>query len=240
MDSTSFNNIIEYGMGRIHAPDPNDHKYLMRMAMAAELPDLSALPSTRYYRAGPVLTQGNTGTCVGHAWRQWLSSAPLMTKGGPSAFDLYRYCLSLDEWQENDWEINARDDQLQFGTSVRAGAKAITQLGRMQTYVWAFSVDDMKAWLLGGHGTVVIGSLWKSQMFTPDTSGFVHVHGDVVGGHAYLCLGYSSYYRAFRFVNSWGEWWGQKGRFWMSEDDMALLLQEGGEACTAIEQKIVA
>lgn len=234
----NYNIHIEYGMGRIHAPDPNDHRFLM--SAARELPDLWQLPPTRYYRAGPILTQGDTGTCVGHAWRQWLSSAPLMTKGGPSAYDLYRSIVLVDDWTDNDWEATAPDDKLQFGTSVRAGAKAIMQLGRMQSYVWAFSVDDMKTWLLAGHGTVVIGSAWKTEMFTPDAGGFVHVRGNVEGGHAYLCIGYSRYYRAFRFVNSWGEWWGQKGRFWMHEDDMALLLQEGGEACTAIEQKIAA
>jgi hypothetical protein len=208
--------------------------------MAWGVPDLSQLPASRYYRAGPVLYQGDTGTCVGQSWRQWLSSAPIMTKDGPDAYDLYRMCTRVDEWTDNDHEHRLPNEQLKFGSSVRAGAKVITSLSRMQSYVWAFSVDDMKAWLLGGHGTIVMGSVWKTQMFTPDAKGYCRVRGVVEGGHAYLCVGYSSYWRAFRFINSWGDWWGHKGRFWMTEDDVALLLQEGGEACTAIEQKLAA
>jgi len=44
--------------------------------------------------------------------------------------------------------------------------------------------------------------------------------------------------RAFRAINSWGRSWGQNGRFWIRQDDLMLLLQEDGEACAAVEQRV--
>ena len=38
---------------------------------------------------------------------------------------------------------------------------------------------------------------------------------DVLGGHAFLCVGYSDRRRSFLIRNSWGEEWGEGGYFWM-------------------------
>ena len=40
-----------------------------------------------------------------------------------------------------------------------------------------------------------------------------------------------------RAVNSWGEGWGQRGRFWLTFGDLDKLIKADGEACVAIETK---
>jgi C1A family cysteine protease len=40
--------------------------------------------------------------------------------------------------------------------------------------------------------------------------------------------------------NSWSDFWGKSGDFYVSFRDMERLILEDGEACTALEQKLKA
>lgn len=218
--------------GRIEALDHRDRDHPMRAAVPLRAP----LPEYKYWATGELLDQGSTGTCVGHGWAGWLMASPTRTKNGPSPFTIYRECLAVDEWPSNDAEATLPDSQLQFGTSVRAGAKALTNRGHIEEYVWGFDLDTVKRYVLL-RGPVVMGSDWFSGFMTPDSKGFVQLTGAVVGGHCYLVNGYSKRLRAFRGLNSWGDW-GQRGRFWLPEAVMAALMEAGAEAASAIEKKI--
>jgi hypothetical protein len=215
------------GLGRRFAPDDRDRTYPMR----AHLPPPTALPSSRSWRIGPVLDQGATGTCVGHAWRDWLSAAPVMDDptAGPSAFDIYDAAIKLDEWADNDI-----DPQRQFGTSVRAAAKVIQGLGHLSSYVWAASAEEARDFVLG-KGPAVLGVNWYSEMFNPDTSGLIRVAGTLAGGHALLAVGYSTKRGAFRLMNSWGRAWADQGRCWITGEDLGRLIAEDGEVCAGLE-----
>jgi C1A family cysteine protease len=221
----------QYGLGRHAAPDERDKLHPLR----ALLPSRVALPESKHWVTGPVLDQGATGSCVGHAWAGWLTASPMRTKNGPSPYQIYRECVVLDEWAANDMEANLSDTELQWGTSVRAGAKALEARGHIQEYLWAFDLDTIKRYVLL-RGTVVMGTDWYTGFFEPNSKGFVKPTGIIEGGHAYVCNGYSKIQKAFRCLNSWGPAWGQKGRFWIAEDVMAQLLKDGGEAASAIEK----
>lgn len=222
----------EPAFGRLPSPDSRDLSY-----RAAFLLDAIPPPTvtTRYYRTGAVLDQGLHGICVGAAWRQWLSSALLMTRDGPDMLAIYRAAILLDEWDDNDNDVDA----LEYGTSVRAGAKALQERGHLSEYHWASTADDVRDWLLHGFGTVVVGSYWMADMLTPDARGFIHPTGSTVGGHAYLLCGYSGTRHAVRVINSWSASWGENGRAWLALDDLAELLRLEGEACMAVERKVV-
>jgi len=184
------------------------------------------LPAYRHYRCGPVLDQGRTSSCVGHAWRQWLSSAPLMTRSGYDAMKIYAEAQFVDEWPGEQYA----------GTSVRAGAKVLYTAGFVESYVWAFTAEDVATWILSGRGTVVLGTAWLSGMFRPDARGFIAPTGNIVGGHAYLVIGYNRVSGVFRVLNSWGPSWGQRGRAWILGEHLDILIRDDGEAATAIEQ----
>lgn len=213
------------GLGRRPAPDERDRGYPMRAALPREMP-----PNTRYWRGGQILNQGPYPHCVGYAWRQWMNSAPIMTRqqSGPDAVRIYGEAQKVDEWPGEGYD----------GTSVRAGVKVLQSLGHVEQYLWAWDMPTIRDFVLL-RGPVVLGTVWTSQMFTPDRAGFLWAFGDEVGGHAYMAIGYSSERKAFRCVNSWGRGWGQSGRFWLHEGEMAKLMERWGEACAAVERKVV-
>jgi len=117
---------------------------------------------------------------------------------------------------------------------VRAGARVLRESGNLKEYRWAFNLEDTISWLYTT-GPVVIGTWWYKDMFYPDKKGFIHPTGSNAGGHAYILQGVNLGEKKVRMVNSWGENWGQKGRAWISFDNLEKLISDQGEVCTAIE-----
>jgi hypothetical protein len=212
----------DYGLGRIAAPDDRDLAHLMRAALPIAVPK----PATMHWPGATILDQGPYPHCVGYACKQWKQIAPVTNKGGLSATQIYFRAQDIDEWPGNNYA----------GTSVRAGFKALQEEGIVEEYVWAQSVQDITDWLLL-KGPVIVGTNWYSDMFIPNLKGYVQPTGGQVGGHAYLLAGYNSKTRAIRIVNSWGRGWGQQGRAWIHENDMANLLADHGEAVGALERR---
>ena len=120
------------------------------------------------------------------------------------------------------------------GTWVRSAAKDMVKLSRMDEYYFASNVDEIASWLRA-YGPVIVGMDWYEDMFEPDSKGYVHVGGQLAGGHCWLILGQASN-GDFICQNSWGKGWGLGGRFMVMYDDMAELLSEDGEACGAAER----
>lgn len=207
------------GTGRLEFADRRDADHPFTASLPAE-------PSTRAYRfwtPGAVLNQQYTRHAVAYAWKQLLQSSPHRQVARMNETFVYGWCQDNDEWEGPH-----------SGTSVRAGAKFMRGIGAIEEYVWAQSAAEMKDWVLE-HGPVVAGTRWYAAMFEPDVQGFVQPTGEKVEDHAYLVTGYSLRRHAFRCLNSWGEGWGQRGKFWIDEADMATLLANGGEACAPKE-----
>ena len=232
------------GFGRRFAEDPRDRDYLMRR-MLPGVEDL-ALPTKKTWGINPTnLNQGDTGTCVGHAWRNFLRCAPIRTSTKhPSAFDVYRSAVLLDSWKGNDGEAKLPDDDpgLESGTTVRAGAEAVTNFGLLKSYVWSFSLQPAVEWVLT-KGPVVLGTNWYSSMFKTDAEGIVRITSTatVAGGHAYLWRGVDTKRALALCTNSWGDTWGKKsGDFYVPFRDLERLIHEQGEVCSAVQQRLQA
>jgi hypothetical protein len=212
------------GLGRLPAPDPRDRAYSM-LTLIAETP-----PTPRRFRywnaSGWWGDQGWEPQCVGYAWTHWLEDGPV-THPGPvplvSPAWLYGSAQKVDEWEGEGYA----------GTSVRAGAKVLHDLGYIDAYLWAFDVDTVVEALLT-IGPVVVGTDWYESMFRPE-KGQLYIDGRVVGGHAYVLNGVNTDSRRIRVKNSWGRGWGVRGHAWVTIDDMGRLIEDAGEACLAIE-----
>ena len=211
-------------LGRIQIVDDRDGNFPFSSTTNATP---VVVKETKYYKANPILDQEHTSHCVAFAWKQLLQSSPFCQGRQLNESFIYELCQERDRWPGENYR----------GTSVRAGAKVLKALGFIDTYLWANNVSEIKQWVLTT-SPVVLGTVWRAGMFKTDEDGFVNVDGGIAGGHAYLCSGYSHKRRAFRCVNSWGRGWGDKGRFWIKEDDLAGLLSQGGEACAANEVKL--
>ena len=208
--------------GRIYAPDARDRQYPMRAQLAKRI-----TPRSMFWEVGPILDQGDTPQCVAYSAEQFLQTTPLATMDGPRPAEIYTLAQQLDEWPGEAYD----------GTSVRGGAKALTQLGRLKSYVWASGVLDVRDWIIT-KGPVMMGSVWLEEMFWPDAAGILHVGGAVAGGHAYLITGYDVHTNMFKMANSWGAGWGVQGSAWLKARDVGRLISKRGEACAAVEQLV--
>lgn len=219
------------GLGRKPSPpDPRDHRFLMR----AVTPTPSAKSRTWYSKG--VLDQDGTSQCVAYSGVKYLTTAPIMNKPKEPPSMIYGECLKVDEWPGEDWD---------GGTSVRALFKVLRSLGYVSEYRWAFDCETVVDHVLTT-GPVVMGTSWFRNMFMPHVeTGYLECTGANEGGHAWLIIGANRNRRnpdgskgAVRMLNSWGEGWGQKGRAWITFNDLDKLIKDEGEACVATELKI--
>lgn len=209
---------MERAFGRLHAPDENDKRYHL------ELPVKASTRRYRYWRDDVYFgNQGNKPHCVGYAWMHWLVNAPTYNYLDPNG--IYRLAQHIDEWDGTDYA----------GTSVRAGAKILKNMGVIVRYEWAWDLRKMVEALLE-RGPLVVGTDWTQGMDRPDNRGIIRATGRNMGGHAYLISGVSKQRKMFRVKNSWGKGWGLSGRAWLPFEDMDKLIKASGEVCLAVER----
>lgn len=178
------------------------------------------------WERGPVLDQGDSGTCVGNAWAGWGNAAPIadhFTETDARAIYYEATCIG-----------GACDSTYQNGSTTRDGVKAMQKRGKLTAYAFAGSLAEVEEWL-DHHGPVVIGINWTSNMFTPDPDGTVHPTGPVEGGHEIVIVQNVRSRGKKRVRNSWGSGWGAGGDFYLLDADLASLLFDGGDACLAAE-----
>lgn len=212
--------------GRLADPDPLDHNYPIRAFLAPA-------PPTRirrwWWANGAWLNQGNSGTCVGHGWAHWIEDGPRTWPGTADPYDIYKQCCVRDAWAEND------NGDLSFGTSVRAGAQVMVEMGKAVEYRWAFNAQEVVDAILT-IGPVVLGTNWYRGMSSP-VEGFIAPTGVLDGGHCYVGNGVDIREEYIRVKNSWGREWSSKGHAKLRFADLDRLISEEGEACIAIERR---
>ena len=218
-----------HGLGHVHTHDERDYSHPMSPHVG-EI-DGDPMTQTQVHALGSILNQHQTQSCVGHGWTLFLTSAPRLTAPGPDPFRIYHEAQELDD--------TPGEEPVYYGTSVRAGAKAMQQDGWITgDYVWAEDVRVLWKFVLT-RGPVVLGTDWYQGMNHADADGFVNLSGSVVGGHCYLCYGVDGedpQNRAFLCANSWGSDWGVDGTFRLRYEDVRqLFFQRSIDACSAVE-----
>lgn len=217
-------------LGRYPMFDPRSLAYPMR----AILGPTSAITWTkRVWTPGPILDQGQTGHCVAFGVTAEINATPV------------RDDENSDEAQAFFERVHAQDvlmgNNFSDGATVLAGAKAAQADGRIGTYRWGATVEDIVDCLVT-KGPVVLGTNWYNDMFTPDTYGRVKPTGGYAGGHCYLAIGFWPVGRlpgitkdAIEFQQSWGLGWGHAGHFFMTLPDVSTLMGQYGDALIATD-----
>jgi hypothetical protein len=217
--------------------DPESRKYPIRSLLEQTIIE----KKTVMWQEGSVLDQGSEGACVGFAWTGELLADPAAPKDQPDtafanslASSFYQEAKTLDEWPGENYD----------GTSVLAGAKVMKQKGFINEYRWCFGIEDLRDAVIA-EGPVVIGIPWFEGMYTTKPEGLVKVSGAQVGGHAILITGYNpkmrfgnNVYEVFRWRNSWGSDYGINGSGCIKYKDLAMLLENNGEACVPMQRQV--
>jgi len=238
------------GLGRLVSKDLRDLNYLM----AAARPQVFAIPTAqlpivKHYTRGPILDQGMTGCCVAFSLTAKLRGTPVIINPprGPEPFALYDRAIAVDEFTDND-----HDTERQYGTSVRAGCKVLQEMGLIDSYHWAYTVDDVLQWILGGQGGLVLGISWYSWMYNPTPEGIIRrpagAPSTLEGGHAIYAYGADRKAGLLDLQNSWGTDWGgrlkingertDRGCCRLPLEELERLLSGNGEAVAIIERSI--
>ena len=207
---------MTYPLGRVVQHDPRS------LAFPAALAPALKTVTHRHY--GPVLDQGQVGSCTGNAAAQSLNTVPLrhgrrlLTE--IDAQGLYHEATVLDgfpgTWPPTD-----------TGSSGLAVAKASQQAGWVTGYTHAFGLDQCLAALV--LAPVIVGTNWHEDMFNPDAAGYVHPTGAIAGGHEYTLLGINVKLARVTMLNSWSASWGRNGRAYITFADLGTLLADSGD-----------
>jgi len=233
------------GLGRIPEKKPQQQNYMIATLLEIGAPTLFTVRS--WWDNGSWLDQGNTGTCVGHGCAHRMEDSPITYPHvAIDPFEIYREACKLDPWPEND------NGDVDFGTSVDAGARALKKMDLISAFYWAFDMDTADRFLRTpadqGGGPLIIGVNWYESMFNPvwrkdalgDYRWFIEIdesEGGVAGGHCLVVNGRNPQRKTWRLKNSWGRSWGVEGRVSMHDDDMERLIAEGGEFCSPLEKR---
>jgi hypothetical protein len=194
-----------------------------RAVATAPLPTFS-----KVWARHTVFDQGALGSCTGNAIAGIGATNPFRVPhrryDEHLAVKIYKRATVLDPFDGT----YPPDDT---GSSGLAACKAAVEYGLTTAYRWGFGVEDL-AQIVATLGPCAVGTDWMSGMDTPDPSGLVTIGGYVRGGHEYEVIGWHADTQRFECVNSWGQTWGLRGRFFVSFDDMGTLLARGGDAVT--------
>lgn len=219
-----------YGLGRIEKYDPRDANY----PLSAWLPEETFIDEKYWWNGGWWGNQGRTSECVIYSWSHWIEDGPVVQDElRQNEKPLFNVNIFYHKCQLND-NISGTNYN---GTTVRAAAKILQKLGVIKEYRWTTSVEEMAKCLLT-IGPMVVGTRWYFDMFKPDHKGVIKPTGAPAGGHAYLINGVDYKNKLFRIKNSWGREWGKDGQAFISFNDFQKLLNKGGEACMAVENKL--
>lgn len=213
----------EYGLGRLHNPDPLNARFPMTAALGPSL-----VLVEKVWTPGPILDQGQTPHCVGYAGAQWRQmSGHTLVAGRDDGESLYYACKVKDN------EPRAED-----GSTDNSLMKVLQDLGEVGAYHWASTPEEIATWL-STKGPVLFGTPWLQGMFTPRADDTLPLTGRVVGGHEYIAIGIhprkTLTTTLVEYVNSWGTGWGKAGHFFMTLGNAMTLIKKGGDACAAVE-----
>lgn len=193
-------------------------RLLPRLYPAPRAPQLRSVMHELY---GPVLNQGQIGSCTGNDVTDCLRSVPLYDAAAAAydeqtALGVYSLAEKILGGQGYPPEDN--------GATNGAAAAAAVRLGLASGWTHCLDFEHFLSTLV--LQPVMFASEWTAEMFDPAPGGEVRPIGAVQGGHSYAAIGLDVASRRVWFLNSWGSSWGVNGTFWMSFLNVGRLFEQ--------------
>ena len=225
---------LALGLGAV--PSPPDLRDF-RLELPAAAPPLPYRYQAR--SMPPVLYQGATPTCVGHAgvtvkaWEErrdpsWARFLPF------DPFWLYRRCKATDgiPHAEGTFPRAALAILLKEGAQLRGAAAPNRRLRIAAYYRVPVDVESMKRAIVA-YGPLLVATRWSRSWFRP-IDGRLPDPTTNAGGHAFVIYGWNDKIGPGSWIarNSWGRAWGVRGDFYLR---YALWTAAGPEAWKALD-----
>lgn len=189
----------------------------------------TVLRSVRHRRRVPIYDQGNLGSCVAHAGKGCLSTAPFRHRFVSERLIVatYSQLTRLDDIPGQYPPEDTGSDGLSFGKLAKAK-------GWIPGYQHAMGITDALD-ALQTHA-VITGVDWHEGFDQPNADGLVTISGQVRGGHEFVVDEYRQRGTVptpaedlVGCANSWSTRWGLRGRFFMTVSTWARLLEAEGD-----------
>lgn len=175
---------------------------------------------------GPVLDQFYLNACTVFALVNCLNTSHFASVRKSRHYLTHNDALTLYSFATDVDEFKGAYPPKDTGSSALGVCKAAQRIGYLTGYRWAFGFRQFAAALT--LSPMIVGTNWYDSMNEPDANGVVRVEGDPSDGHEYCAIGINRRY--VTCLNSWGESWGDHGRFRIYIPDFVRLLADNGDA----------
>jgi len=188
------------------------------------------LRSVDHTRLVPAFDQGNLGSCTGNALAGALMTQPThigrRVYNETTAIVLYSQATHLDPAATPATEYPPNDPGSTGLDVCMAGIKD----GYMKQFRHCANMAETL--ILLQYFPVIVGVNWYDSFDNPDNNGLVSIspNAQVRGGHEFELSGLQVVDQEVHAWNSWGENWGDGGKFKFSFADLERLLNEQGDS----------
>ena len=208
-----------YGLGRHLEPNHDEQSRQYPAARAAQL------VTVQHTHHGPVLDQGQLGSCTGNATAQALNTDPLLRAGRRLLTEAD--AIAIYSWATHHDPYPGAYPPQDTGSDSLSVCKAAKKLGLISSYQHAFGLAHVLGALV--LSPVIIGIPWMDSMFQVGSDGYLNISGKVAGGHEVALTGIDVEHEYVTVQNSWSASWGVNGTALLRWNDLDSLLKQGGD-----------
>lgn len=222
-------------LGRHVKHDPRSKDYSIKRILD-NFEDVT-ITSKQWKRTIPAYNQGDIGDCTGNAECGLLMTEPFVVQGRnlveSDAVALYSLATHIDPI---DGQSYPPDDTGSSGIDI---SKAAIQKGYITAYHHGFEFLHIRQYL-SNVGPLIMGANWYDSFDSTDSKGRISLpkNASVRGGHEFELSGVNDEDNFIEAWNSWGDDYGDDGKFYIPFSVFEQLMDEEGDITASVTASI--